>query len=136
MSNLIPILSEDECAPDARENFDKEFLKMMHCTPDQFLKVAVRDPDLDALIYRLGCYVLDYHSDYPYWTLSIATGGGRSLIVTHDHLPRIDEAGGWSCHEDPDEAAMAHRSYVDMGAPSVTTSLVIKSTDYEPFYEA
>ena len=65
------LLEEDDCAPDAREYFERDFLKMVGKTMREFEKVAHKR-ELDdgyAVEYCFGDLVLTASADSPWYKL-------------------------------------------------------------------
>lgn len=70
MEKLL-ILSEDDCAPDAREYFEKEFKEILGMSIKEFEKKATRiERDEGRVVeYWLGKYMMDYSADHPFYSL-------------------------------------------------------------------
>jgi len=70
--DLIPLLSEDDCAPDARESFEASFpAKALGIAFKDFLQMARRE-DLDegsATQWHLGPFLLVISADDPFYSL-------------------------------------------------------------------
>lgn len=65
------ILQEDDCAPDAREYFDKTLVELTGLTCAQFKKEAtkVATHDKMAIKWLYGEYLLEFYGDDPYHML-------------------------------------------------------------------
>jgi len=66
------LLVEDDCAPDARETFEREFLKIIKLTLEQFKDKAIKTTrDNNYFVeYRLYGYLLEISADFPHYMLS------------------------------------------------------------------
>ncbi len=60
------LLLEDDCAPDAREYFEKRLLEKFGLTMKDFFEKGEKI----EFGYKLGEYKLEYFPDDPYWRLS------------------------------------------------------------------
>lgn len=138
----IPILIEDECAPDAYFFFCEEFKKMMGISVHEFREAAVRvtgEKD-DWIGYRLGIYRLETYVDCQHWHLYIEATGDRSVMVTSSYWPDDDPeddtemADHIEIHEDLDTLDRRYNEEIEKGAQVVSAAFVIYSTDYSPFY--
>ena len=67
------LLIEDECAPDAREFFEKEFKEKVGVSLQEFREKAVREKNKDdgySVVYIYVGFKLSYSADDPYYHLS------------------------------------------------------------------
>jgi|TARA_R110002167_G_scaffold294935_3_gene499538 hypothetical protein len=130
----IPILIADETAPDRDTEFKKLFEAHMGITVQQFKEAAceTHTDDDDWVGYRLGVYRLECYCDAQYWHLFMEANDDRSLILsTHDDAGRES----WTVHERYPQAISMYHDTVGSGCRFAVLSLVIKSTDFTPFYQ-
>ncbi len=60
------LLLEDDCAPDAREYFEKRLLEKFGLTMKDFFEKGEKI----EFGYKLGEYIIECFPDDPYWCLS------------------------------------------------------------------
>jgi hypothetical protein len=133
----IPILTEDDCAPDAREFFDKDFLKMMGISRADFTKAAKDVSGVDSFEYRLGVYHLGLYFDHQHWTLSICTPDDSPiLLLTYSGCNGAVPEDRWSTHDEMAPALAAYHQAIADDVDIASLALVLKSTDYTPFHPA
>tara|TARA_Y100000310_G_C20701703_1_gene830599 strand:- start:4910 stop:5140 length:231 start_codon:yes stop_codon:yes gene_type:complete len=64
----MKLLQEDDCAPDAREYFEKDFVTIMGMNVRDFCNIATKqDTPEDIVKYVWGDYYLEFSADSPYW---------------------------------------------------------------------
>ena len=64
------ILTEDDCAPDAREYFEKDFEKIVGTNLSEFQKNNPNSSnDSCTFIWENDVYRVEYHADYPFLEL-------------------------------------------------------------------
>lgn len=69
------ILMEDDCAPDARESFESEFIRIVGISLKEFKSKATHTTE-DNGYYQYWCYeafILQFSADDPYYTLAITS---------------------------------------------------------------
>ena len=68
----VKIMQEDECAPDARETFNRDFEKIVGVSPGVFRRSSVLTAIALHLIWEKTPWRLSYCADDPYYLLEKA----------------------------------------------------------------
>lgn len=65
------VAMEDDCAPDARESFEREFIRRTGMITRQFREngKVLHQWDSDWRGYQIDCWKLSHYADDPYWRL-------------------------------------------------------------------
>jgi hypothetical protein len=68
---MKPILYEDDCAPDAREYFEKDLLKITHMNIREFIDTGSFEEKDNGmtLTWQNAEFILEYSGDDPYYRL-------------------------------------------------------------------
>jgi hypothetical protein len=72
MQIVRELIQQDNCAPDAFESFEEEFVKITGMTVENFKSVATKKFKDDECCWYFAGFALYHSSDFPFYTLALA----------------------------------------------------------------